>query len=169
MFFVWLGICLVAHAARTLYERHKFKKGLKKNRLIFIFMLIDMILLWMSFFNMCESDPTRTSFHDMLRYAGLGIVILGGMFFFIALFTIRALENYQGSLLMHGIYAWSRHPMYLSFILWMVGYTLFMGAVASFFISFVLTVNILYWRSLEEQELEKKFGGYLEYKKSTWF
>jgi protein-S-isoprenylcysteine O-methyltransferase Ste14 len=169
MFFIWLSVCLIAHAFRTLYERQKFKKDLKKNKLIFILMLINMILLWMSYFNMCENDPARISLHYLISYAGLAIVILGGLVFFIALFTIKALENYSGDLIEHGIYRWIRHPMYLSFILWMLGYALFMGAVTSFFIVFILTTNIFYWRYLEEQHLEKKFYGYREYKKRTWF
>jgi protein-S-isoprenylcysteine O-methyltransferase Ste14 len=53
-----------------------------------------------------------------------------------------------GILKKNGIYSRIRHPMYFSFILWLFGYALFMGAVASLIIAIPLTVNIQYWRLL---------------------
>lgn len=40
----------------------------------------------------------------------------------------------------------------------------------SLIVGLVAIINILYWRKLEEDELESSYGEtYLEYRKRTWF
>ncbi len=97
------------------------------------------------------------------------VIFIGIIVFLIALFTIKTLECYEGDLITKGIYSKIRHPMYLGFILWLIGGPIFFGAVFSFILSFLFIANILFWRYLEEKELEKRFFSYLDYKKMTIF
>jgi protein-S-isoprenylcysteine O-methyltransferase Ste14 len=85
------------------------------------------------------------------------------------LFTIKTLESYEGDLITTGIYSKIRHPMYLGFILWSIGFPIFFGALFSFILSFLFIGNILFWRYLEEKELIERFADYQEYKKTTIF
>jgi protein-S-isoprenylcysteine O-methyltransferase Ste14 len=115
--------------------------------------------------------PVTIALHAGCLYTGAGLtaVIAGIIIFFTALFTIKALETYEGDLVKRGIYSKIRHPMYLSFILWLLGYSIFEGAAVSFIISLVFITNILFWRHLEEKDLELRFAQYHEYAKGTWF
>jgi len=94
---------------------------------------------------------------------------MGGLLFFTALFTIKTLESYDGDLITKGIYSKIRHPMYLGFICWLIGFPVYFGALFPFFLSLLFIVNVLFWRSLEEIELEKRFPSYQHYKKTTLF
>ena len=89
--------------------------------------------------------------------------------FLIALFTIKTFESYEGDLITKGIYSKVRHPMYLGFIFWLIGFPIIFGALFSLVLSLVFIANILFWRYLEEKELELRFSSYLDYKKTTIF
>jgi protein-S-isoprenylcysteine O-methyltransferase Ste14 len=89
--------------------------------------------------------------------------------FLTGLFTIKTLESYKGNLITKGIYSKIRQPMYTGFILWLIGPPLLYGSLYSFVLSIVFIANVLYWRQLEEYELEKRFPEYLNYKKKTLF
>ena len=69
-----------------------------------------------------------------------------------------------------GPYATVRHPMYLGFILWIFGWAIFHGAVISLVAGLVGIGNILYWRHLEEEDLEATYGDeFRNYRSQTWF
>lgn len=169
IFYILIAVCLVTHAARTIYEIGKFKKKIKPNKLNFIAMLINMFAMWASWFSLCETDIIKINIPGMLRYIGLAVFIAGLLLFFIALLTIKTLENYKGDLITNGIYSRISHPMYLSFILWMIGYSIYHQALFSFLFSFILTANVLYWKRLEEKELVNKYENYKSYRGKTFF
>jgi len=168
-FYVLVLLCMTAHVIRTIYEIKKVRNKARLNRLTFILMLVNMIVLWVSWFNMCENDIYKVNIPDIFRYAGLAIFIIGIVIFLVSLLTIKALENYSGDLIKTGIYSIIRHPMYLSFILWMIGYSIYHEALFSFLVSFVLTANVLYWKYLEEIILQRKYENYKDYKRNTLF
>jgi len=85
------------------------------------------------------------------------------------LFTIKSLESYDGDLITKGINSKLRHPMYTAFILWLIGFPIFYGAIYSIFLAILFGANILFWRYLEEKELVKRFPSYRDYKKTTLF
>ena len=124
-------------------------------------------LLWTSWFALCSLDFYRMDIPGIIRYAGISLAGIGFIIFFIALYTIKTLESYQGDLITKGIYSKIRHPMYLGFMLWLIGFPVFFGSLFSFILSFVFIANILFWRNLEEKELEKRFLSYMDYKKTT--
>jgi len=166
-FFLFTAVCVITHIIRFLYEILKHKKILEPTKLSFVIIFINMGLLWTSWFALCSLDLYRMNLPGIIKYLGVLIVGIGIIVFFIALFTIKTLESYQGDLITKGIYSKIRHPMYLAFILWIIGFPVFFGALFSFMLSFVFIANILFWRNLEEKELEKRFLSYMDYKKTT--
>ena len=169
MFYLFTAVCVINHIIWFLYEILKHKKILEPTKLSFVIIFINMGLLWTSWFALCSLDLYRMNLPGIIKYLGVLIVGIGIIVFFIALFTIKTLESYQGDLITKGIYSKIRHPMYLAFILWLIGFPIFFGALFSFILSFVFIANILFWRYLEEKELEKRFLSYMDYKKTTIF
>jgi len=169
MFFIWVVLCLTAHIVRFVYELLKYKKIIVPGRLSFGIVFVSMILLWISWFSLCGLDPYRIVLPGIVKYSGIALVVAGMILFVAGFLTIKSLESYQGDLMTRGIYAWVRHPMYLGFILWLIGFPVFCGAVFSFFLSLPFIANVLFWRYLEEKELAERFPAYRDYKKKTIF
>ncbi|MGE5400127.1 MAG: methyltransferase family protein [Ignavibacteriales bacterium] len=162
-------LCVVTHIVRTAYELLKHKKLIRPDKLTFAIIFIDMVFMWVSWFVLCRIDPYRTELPEVINYLGGLIVLAGAVLFLTALFTIKTLETFEGNLITKGIYSKIRHPMYLGFIFWFFGGPVIYGAAASFALSLIFIANVLYWRSLEELELEKRFPEYDDYRKRTIF
>lgn len=169
IFFLLTALCILAHIVRTVYEILKHRKLLIPDKHSFIIVFTNMMVLWISWFLLCSMDDYRIEVPVWINYLGLGMVILGVLVFLTALSTIKSLETYAGDLITHGIYSRIRHPMYLAFILWLIGMPLFYGGYFSLAIGLVLTANVLFWRHLEEMELINRYSGYREYRKRTLF
>jgi protein-S-isoprenylcysteine O-methyltransferase Ste14 len=169
LFLILVIICTLAHIIRAIYEILKHKKIIKATKLSFIIVFVNMFLLWMSWFALCSLDNYKIDMPDIIRYFGIFLVVLGIIVFLTGLYTIKALESYNGDLMTHGIYSKIRHPMYLGFILWLIGMPVYCGGLISFALCIVFIVNVLFWRHLEETELENRFPAYKEYKKNTIF
>jgi protein-S-isoprenylcysteine O-methyltransferase Ste14 len=169
LFFILIIVCTITHIIRTVYEILKHKKMLKPGKLSFIIVLINMLLLWASWFALCSLDLYKIDLPDIIRYFGIFLVVLGIIIFLTGLLTIKALESYEGDLITHGIYSKIRHPMYVGFILWLTGMPVFYGGLLSFSLCIVFIANVLFWRHLEEKELENRFPVYKDYKKTTIF
>jgi protein-S-isoprenylcysteine O-methyltransferase Ste14 len=169
LFFALVTVCIITHIVRTIYEILKYKQILKPGKLSFKVMFTNMMLLWVSWFLLCSLDISRVEIPLIIRYMGILLSGFGVIAFLTALITIRTLESYEGDLITTGIYSIIRHPMYLGFILWLIGFPVYFGALFSLALSLVFIVNILFWRYLEEEELEKRFPAYSEYKKKTIF
>ena len=164
-----LVLCLLTHIIRTIYEVLKHKKMLVPNKISFVIIFTNMAVLWPSWIALCSSDIYTINLPGIVHYSGLLLCLIGLFLFITALLTIKTLETYDGDLITKGIYSKIRHPMYLGFILWSIGFPVYFGAGFSFMLSFVFIANILFWRFLEEIELDKRFPGYKEYKVKTWF
>jgi len=162
-------ICISTHIIRTVYEYVKHKRILEPSKLSFVIILIDMVMMWMSWFLLNSLDPHRIDLPVVVRYSGILLIFAGLILFFTALYTIKTLENHKGNLVTNGIYSIIRHPMYAGFILWLIGPPLLYGSLYSSVLSIVFIINVLYWRQLEELELEKRFPEYKDYKKKTLF
>ena len=169
MFFALVGVCLITHIIRLVYELLKHRKLIIPCKVSFVIILIDMLLLWTSWFALCSLDEYKIDLSDVIRYFGISLVISGAIIFLVAFFTIKTLESYEGYLITSGIYSKIRHPMYLGFILWLIGFPVFCGSLFSLILSLLFIANVSFWKYLEEKELEKRFPSYLEYKKTTLF
>jgi protein-S-isoprenylcysteine O-methyltransferase Ste14 len=163
-------IFLACLAIRTGYEMlKKTGKVDSKNKLLFGFVFLAMCLLWISWFSMCPLDPVHFTLHAMIRWMGLGTFIVGMILAVGALIQLRGVENID-HLVTTGLFSKFRHPMYLGFILWIIGWAIYHDAVVSFVAGLVGLGNIIYWRHLEEDHLEKTYGDkYITYRKQTWF
>jgi len=169
IFFILVTLCVIAHIVRSTYEILKHKKILIPNNLSFAIIFSNMAMLWITWFALCNYDIYKINLPIILNYIGILLAVIGLIVFITALFTIKTLENYVGDLITKGIYSKIRHPMYLGFILWSIGFPIYCGAVFSSILSILFISNILFWRHLEELELEKRFPNYNDYKKNTFF
>lgn len=168
-FIILVSLCVITHIIRTIYELLKHKKILEPNKLTFVIVFTNMAVLWATWFSLCSADVYKINLPQIIHYLGFLLCLIGLILFITALFTIKTLETYDGDLITKGLYSKIRHPMYLSFILWSIGFPIFHGAIFSFVLSFVFIANILFWRYLEEIELEKRFTDYKDYRTKTLF
>jgi len=169
-YLVLLGLYLGSLIIRTSYELLK-KAGRvnPKSTIIFAVIFAVMCLMWVSWFTLCPLDPFRLALPDQVRWMGLGVVILGLGLAIGAMVQLRGVENIN-HLVTTGLFSKLRHPMYTGFILWILGWPIYHGAVISLVIGFVGIGNILYWRRLEEENLESWYGkDYRAYRQGTWF
>jgi protein-S-isoprenylcysteine O-methyltransferase Ste14 len=162
-------ICFATHIIRSIYEILKYKKLLIPGKLSFVVMFTNMVALWVSWILICRYDYHRIDLPVILHITGEIISFLGVIMFLTALFTIKTLESYEGELITTGIYRKIRHPMYLAFILWLIGFPLQYGTMFSYMFSLIFICNVLFWRNLEEKELVKRFPSYGEYRRKTIF
>jgi protein-S-isoprenylcysteine O-methyltransferase Ste14 len=79
------------------------------------------------------------------------------------------LENIN-HLITSGLFKRIRHPMYTGFGLWILGWSIYHGAIASLAVGLIGIANILFWRRLEDARLEARYGDtYRRYRLETWF
>lgn len=168
-FIILVIICLATHVIRTIYEILKHQNRIKATKTSFVIVFTNMLLLWASWFGLCASDPYSFEMPGLVEYLGIALVAVGVLLFIIALLTIKSLESYEGDLITKGIYSRIRHPMYLAFILWLIGLPVFYSAPVSMALAILLIINVMYWRHLEEIELLERYTAYREYRRTTIF
>jgi protein-S-isoprenylcysteine O-methyltransferase Ste14 len=161
---------LLSLAIRTSYELLK-KAGRvnPKNIMVFAVILVVMCVMWATWFGLCPLDPFRFALPKVIGWVGLGVLIVGLCLSIGAFLQLKGVENIS-HLVTTGLFSRIRHPMYAGFILWIFGWALYHGALLSLVVGFVGIGNILYWRRLEEAELDLRHGeDYRRYRKETWF
>jgi protein-S-isoprenylcysteine O-methyltransferase Ste14 len=163
-------LCLTGLAIRTGYELLKQAGRVNpKSKPVFAVVFVGMCMMLLSWPFLGYFDPIRlTTIPYVFRWTGLLLLILGLGLALGGLFQLRGLENID-HLVTNGLFARLRHPMYTGFILWIIGWMIFTGVIASLSVGLIGIACILFWRRLEEQNLETQFGeGYQRYKKQTW-
>jgi len=167
---VFLGLYLGSLIIRTSYELLKKAGRMNpKSPIVFAVVFAVMCLMWASWFSLCPLDPFRLALPELARWTGLGAVILGLVLAIGGIVQLRGLENIN-HLVTTGLFSKLRHPIYTGFILWIFGWAVYHGAIFSLVIGFVGIGNILYWRRLEEDDLESWYGeDYRAYRQETWF
>ena len=168
VFYVFFGVCFICFMIRTSYHVLENKGSeLAENKTLFRVLLAMMFLLWFSWFGMTFNDPYELNLTSWARYAGLAMFVIGASLFIISHLKIRVVNSEKLST--GGIYSKIRHPMYLGFIIWIIGFPMFMNALFALASAAIWIPHILYWRMSEERQLARKYDGYEEYKKKTWF
>ncbi len=130
-------------------------------------LVIVMFLLWFAWFYMTFRDPYQMALPSWARYTGLAFFIVGALLYILSHVKTRGHE--PGELITAGIYSKIRHPMYIGFIIWIIGFPVYMNAGFTLASAVIWIPQFLYWRRSEEKQLEKKYKEYPEYKKRTWF
>jgi protein-S-isoprenylcysteine O-methyltransferase Ste14 len=71
-----------------------------------------------------------------------------------------------GSLTRQGLFAVTRNPMYLGFVIALTGLAIYLGSVAAFLAAFCFALLVNFWYiPVEERNMQRKFGqDYLDYK-----
>ena len=169
-YLIVVGLCLIGLMIRTSYELLK-KAGRPgtKNNVIFALVFVAMCVMLASWPVMCPLDPWRIACPGTVEWIGLAVVTAALALMIGGLAQLRGLENID-HLVTTGLFSRLRHPMYAGFVLWIVGWVVCYGAVASLAVGLVCIGNILYWRRLEEGALESRYGeAYRVYRQGTWF
>lgn len=169
LFFVLVIVSITTHVIRLIYEVMKHKKLFIPGKISFVIILITMIILWLSWFLMCSIDVYKINMPAIIQHLGLLLTVAGTILFITGFITIRTLESYDGDLITTGIYSKIRHPMYVGFICWLIGFPVYSASLFSFILALIFTGNVLLWRYFEERELEVRFSSYVDYRKKTWF
>jgi protein-S-isoprenylcysteine O-methyltransferase Ste14 len=172
IFYILFGVCFVCFAIRTAYHVLVNRESrLAENKRVITVLFVIMFFLWFSWFYISFNDPYEMNLPSWARYFGLAIFIIGVLLFILAHTIFRPLARGQETdkFVTSGIHSKIRHPMYLGFIIWIIGFPMFMNAPFALASAIIWIPHILYWRLSEERQLEKKYEGYHEYKKRTWF
>jgi len=169
VFLISVVVCIFAHLARDAYEVLKDRQIVRPDRTTFLIMFANMGLLWASWCLLCGFDPNQVDVPVIVRSLGLTLFAAGILLFVVGLLTLGTLESYEGELVTGGVYSKIRHPMYLGFLLWLIGLPVFFGGLYSFILSPVFIANVLWWRHFEEKELEDRFPSYKDYRRTTLF
>jgi len=127
---------------------------------------IAMFFSWFSWFSMVFLDPIKMDLF-WVKYIDLILFITGVPLVVLSHLKIGGFESKK--LVRTGIYSKIRHPMYLGFILWIIGFPLFMQSLITLASSLIWIPQIMYWKTSEESKLEEMHKEYREYKKRTWF
>lgn len=163
-------LCLIGLLIRDVYELLKQAGRLDpKNKVIFAVVVVAMIALLASWPVMCPLDPWRSAVPGFVRWTGMTMVIVAGILALGGLIQLRGVENID-HLVTTGLFARLRHPMYAGFILWIAGWIVHYGALASLIPAAACAGSILWWKHLEERACESMFGdSYRQYRRRTWF
>ena len=162
-------MCFICYLLRTLFNLLKLrKKRIGESKAVIAAVYVVMFILWFSWFQMCFADPMEISLPLWLRFVGLACFIAGVVLFVFSQVRMRGFED-RGHLVAEGIYSRIRNPMYLGFIIWVIGFPIFLQRLLSLSLSVIWIMHFMIWKTLEERELEKKYPEYAEYKEKTWF
>jgi protein-S-isoprenylcysteine O-methyltransferase Ste14 len=169
MFLISAAICFGCFMLRTAFNISKYRKRKwTENRYVIKGVLIAMFFLWASWFQMVFYDPVKMNIPDWARYIGLVVFIIGVFLFILSHINLKGFENKE-HLVTGGVYSKIRNPMYLGFTLWIIGFPIFMNAFITLASGIIWIPCLMYWKILEEKELEEKYDEYKEYKNKTWF
>jgi protein-S-isoprenylcysteine O-methyltransferase Ste14 len=169
IYFIFMGICLLCYIIRTVFNILIYNKNpLAEKKIIVYSIYVVMGILWFSWFQLCFFDPIKMKIPVLIRYGGLLLFIIGVSLFVFSNIKLRGFEE-KGELITSGIFSKIRNPMYFGFIIWIIGLPVFMRGLITLASSVIWIPFIIYWKILEEKELESKYKEYREYKKGTWF
>lgn len=169
-YLILVVLCLSGLIIRTGYELLKEAGRVDpRSKAVFAVVFMGMSLVLMTWPFLGLFDPIPFHFPGAVHWAGLLVLVTGIGLAVGGVMQLRGLENID-HLVVGGLFAKLRHPMYTGFILWILGWIVYHGATLSVVLGAIAIASILYWRRIEERKLEVQFGeDYRRYKKGTWF
>jgi protein-S-isoprenylcysteine O-methyltransferase Ste14 len=136
---------------------------------VFAVVFTSMCVMWLSWFAIGTVAPMRLAVPPTARWLGLGVVALGTGLSVAGMWHLGGVENID-HLVTTGLFSRIRHPMYIGFLLWIIGWCAYTGALTSLILAPFGIASVLWWRQLEESELSARYGSeYREYRDATWF
>ncbi len=169
-FWLLVSLFVACHIIRVTYELlKKSGKVTEENKPVFIVVLVAMISLWVSWFALCPIDPFQVDLPAFIRTTGFALFVLGLVLVVTALIQLRGVEHID-HLVTKGLYAFTRHPMYIGFMLWIVGWATYHGSAFSLIPGVLAIGNIIFWARLEDERLLARYGEeYRKYRNETLF
>ena len=171
IYLIWLISEVVLN--RMLHSNATDKQGADKNSLLIIWVIIVFAITLALF--------TTTSFampigQDVIRYVGLGIIVLGILLRIWAVrtlgkfFTVDVTIRQDHQLVRHGLYKYFRHPSYTASLMSFIGFGMSLNNWYSLLIVVFAVIVVFTMRiRIEEKALTAQFGDqYLQYKKEAW-
>lgn len=180
-FLAVLAVFLSCLFIRTAYEAITESGGMDGQSKVSRFpVIVAMIGLWVSWFNLCPLDPLRIPTSFVVQWIGYAIIAIGTALALVAFIQLRGVAFGafvrteatvdSSRLVTTGIFARLRHPMYTGFILWFVGCALYNGAIAGSLAGLIGVGSTLYRRKVEERRLRIRYGdAYVQYVAASWF
>ncbi len=169
-FILVAGIFNATLFARSLYEfviRHHPLRRI--GWFVFSLVFLNMTAIWMSWFTLPDYDPHLFELPAFIHILGLALSLLGVLLFVGTTIQLRGMEK-TDALIERGLFRLFRHPMYVGFILWLVGFPLYRGSFASLALGLFGIVHVFYWQVMEEKKLVDHYGEqYLAYRKRVRF
>jgi protein-S-isoprenylcysteine O-methyltransferase Ste14 len=169
LFYPMFGVCFSCFAFRTAFSALQSREGkFAEDRRLCRAASVAMLVLWFTWFYTVFDDPFGIHLPEGVRYMGLAVFVTGVLLVMASHVRLEGFKH-EGMLVTGGIYSKIRNPMYLGFILWMLGLPIFMQALFTLVSAGLWVPQILYWKYTEEKDLEKRYSDYAEYKSRTWF
>jgi len=150
--------------------RNEFRKDI-------LFFALPALFVVFAGAGVCVWDLARResfSLWSVHNVVGLVLIVIGLTSNLVAAGTLR--RNYSSSLVVreghqlitHGIYRFTRNPIYLGVIMVMLGMPIFISSLVGFLVMSALIPLVLIRIRIEEGMLEAEFGeAYREYKEKT--
>ena len=156
---VWALVCVVSYIVRTIPKILKDGKTFYLGHLAL--MTVVEAVMWISWVILSlvpqAMMPLPLSFAILF---GLFLSLIGIIMFFEAKKELKGFRE-PGKLVTTGLYGRVRHPMYLGWMLVLLGFPLVFRAVLAFIVSIFLSAILVLWAYVEERELELKYGDEL--------
>lgn len=128
-----------------------------------------MVAMWCGWFRLCEVDLWHFSCSPWFQKAGAGLVALA-TFLVIGSATQLWLTRKPDGLVTQGFFAKLRHPMYLGFCVWLLGYPWVQASLTGLLLGGFGMLQVLMWRHWEDQRLRILYGQtFNNYRRGTIF
>jgi len=156
---VWALVCVVSYIIRTI------PKVLEDGKTFYLRHLASMTvveaIMWISWIILSLVPQAIMPLPLLIAtLSGPFLLLIGITMFFEAKKELRGFRD-PGKLVTTGIYGKVRHPMYLGWMLILLGFPLLFRALLAFIVSIFLSAILVLWAYFEERELELKYGDEL--------
>lgn len=168
-FFTLAVIFIVCGLVRTAYECLSPDDLQESPLLLKVMVGVTMFGFWVSWFRMCSVDNASLGVPEYLRWGGFGVFVAGLVFFIGGLMQLIIAHRNHAGIVTNGFFSVIRHPMYLGFLFWLIGFPLYRDAGTSLWLALPGMAMVFLWGYFEERRLAAKNTTYRDYRDRTLF
>jgi protein-S-isoprenylcysteine O-methyltransferase Ste14 len=169
---IWLTSEILLN--RILRAKQEDKQKSDRQSLMIIWVTIMIVMPVAQFVS--SWHPAPISNYEGTSYIGMGMIVAGMIFRFIAVytlgryFTVNVTIRAEHKIVKEGMYKYLRHPSYLGSLFSFLGNGFALNNRIGLLICFVpVLLAFMYRMKVEEELLTANFGQqYVDYKKQTW-